>query len=133
MLLIDLPRGRIGVNFKHRPFHRPTLNTDISKRFLNGTTKCEIWSIDDRDAKLLASGIGVAKFPDPFCKALGRKQALTSALRCVKELGIPNSHRVFDKGERDIIWQTYWNSLDQPTPPTESKVDIAGLSMEAGI
>lgn len=110
MLLIDLPRGRIGLHFRHKPYAKPTWNTEICKRMMNGHTRCDIFSLDGRDAKLLATGRGVAKFPDAFCKALGRKHSLTSALRCT-DLVLGKAVRVFNRDDRQLIWEAYWKSL----------------------
>lgn len=123
MQLIDLPRGRIGMTFRHRKYSKPTLNSEIAKRFMNGFTRCEIYTIDGRDAKLIASGIGVAKFPDTFCKALGRKYALTSALRNKIGTGL-----VFNKGERQAIWEAYWQMVAPPAPPDATPSAAAAIT-----
>ena len=142
MLLIDLPRGRVGLAFKHRKYDKPTLNSDICKRFMNGFTKCEIFTLDGRDALRLCDGIGIAKFPDTFCKALGRKRSLTSALR--QKIG---TAPVFSKSERELIWQAYWKMIEPQAAPQftedqtahdtatgegmpEPKSDISGVPMQ---
>lgn len=124
MLMIDLPRGRIGLHFRHKPYAKPTLNTEICSRSMNGHTRCDIYSLDGRDAKLLASGRGIAKAPDAFNKSLGRKFSLTSALRCTDpgSTSLGRAILVFDRDDRQMIWEAYWKSISPGAglPPASS-------------
>ena len=113
MLIVDLPTKRIGVQFKHKPYMKPTLDTSMCKRFLNGITHCSIYLLNGIDAATLVEGTGFCKWPDSYCKAMGRRQSLTSAL--ANRIG---TGKVFSRVEREIIWRAYWRSLEPPAEPT---------------
>lgn len=115
MLKIDLPTCRIGLSFKHRPFTQPKFDAKLCKRFLNGITDCEIYVLHElgglEQSTLAATGHGLCKFPDRFAKALGRKAALTSALRKKNQ-----KKSLFGREERYLIWQAYWRMLKTEAP-----------------
>lgn len=89
---------------------------------MNGITHCEVYRLTETpvmDAALIAHGLGICKWPDPFCKALGRKASLTSALR--KKWG-PALSVGFTRDDRIAIWDAYWAY----TSPQEPAVRLPG-------
>lgn len=122
MMIVKLTWGRVGVMFKHRMFAKPVIDERTCDRFMNGITHCEVYRFSESnpiDAQLIATGIGICKWPDPFTRALGRKASLTSALR--KRWG----HKVndipsygFTRGDRIAIWDAYWAYVAPQEPHT---------------
>lgn len=129
MLKIDLPSCRIGLAFKHKPHAQPKFDAKLCKRFLNGVTECEIYVLHElggvEQSTLATVGKGLCKFPDPFVKALGRKQALTSALRKRGQ-----GRHLFGREERHLIWTAYWKMVEtqaktMPVPPETPPTPVA--------
>lgn len=115
MMIITLPSGKIGITWRHRRFKDPKYDKETCEKFMNGITDCEIYRLTETpvmDAALIAHGLGICKWPDAFCKALGRKASLTSALR--KKWG-PALSVGFSRDDRIAIWEEYWR-YTQPQP-----------------
>jgi hypothetical protein len=144
LLNIDLGNDEwVGVLFKHHPFSKPAFDASLCKRFLNGTTTCEVWMLNATNkapSRMATTGKGLAKFPDPFCKALGRRQSLTAALRKTQRLPDPMKPNefmdapIFNRREREIIWREYWRSLEATPNPYHAPIvplaDVSGLPMQ---
>lgn len=129
MMIVDTPAGKFGVTFKHRPFHKPTFDRDLCKKFLNGRTDCDIYLFKgvSPDANLFVSGVGLCKFPDAFCKALGRKRSLTSALGKRNDAG----QGLFSKHTRQLIWDAYWAMVVPEEETIEEAIAAKLLEIDA--
>lgn len=113
LLRVKLPTREVGLLFKHHVFEdkdgkrRPVVDFLTCKKPLNGITYCEIYRIIGEDATIQLCGRSYCKVPDSFNRRLGRKLALTSALRKVDAKG----GRIFTQEERTLIWAAYWEKV----------------------
>jgi hypothetical protein len=135
MMILDLPSGKIGVMFKHRMFKKPVLDKRTCDKFMNGLTHCEVYRLTltpVMDATLIATGVGICKWPDAFCKALGRKASLTSVLR--KRWGTPEHG--FSREDRILIWDAYWKYTQPPARQSTETINdpsVALMVIEANV
>ena len=128
MIIITLPSGKIGITWRHFRYKDPKFDKDTCEKFMNGITHCEIYRLTESpvmDAALIAHGLGICKWPDAFCKALGRKASLTSALR--KKWG-PALSVGFTRDDRIAIWEAYWQ-YTQPQEVNPFRTPIEALAM----
>jgi len=134
MMIIELPQCKIGITFRHRRFKFPKHDEETCDRFMNGITDCEVYRLTETpvmDANLIAVGIGICKWPDAFCKSLGRKASLTSALRKrwgpreKTQDGKPTGEfpHGFSRDDRIAIWEAYWRYTAPQEPPAAHPQD----------
>ena len=102
MITVILPNRRLGIEFSHRmTLYNPSF-PPFEPVKVKGT-QCEIYALDINGLKMIpkiARGEAMCQENDQFCKAIGRKIALTHALEDYVE---------FSKYERGKIWEAYWN------------------------
>jgi hypothetical protein len=118
LLVVDLPTCRIGIMFKHVIYTTPLYELQTCDRFLNGITHCEIYIEvivgGEKAWTICTVGRGLCKLPDQYRKDVGRKKALTSALR-----KHASRRKLFGYSERAMIWQAYWDWLS----PVKAKAE----------
>lgn len=110
MLIVDLGRTKLGIAFEH------PRETKSDGRQQPVATKCQIFGIRDLgEPMLLSKGQADCSRLDNFCKAKGRKLALTRALDKLVTL---------TKAERTKVWEQYLNRpRTAPKPPAEPRVE----------
>jgi hypothetical protein len=92
-------------------------NISIHFKFLENITYCFI--LDKKDESIINKGYALCSPKDKFCKAIGRKVALASAMWTSKETTIKDEKGntkivremvpLFTKEERTKIWQEYFS------------------------
>lgn len=97
MLKID----KIEISF----IHHHTIYIFHGEEFHDRVTDCVINSINDDKSKTLVCKASARCSPkDNFSKAVGRKIALTRALR------ILTKNNLIEKGQRALIWDLYFKT-----------------------
>ena len=104
MIKVDLPSRLVGVSFSHPTVKKvvPTTRMSMSPEVTRRTTHCEVWELSaDNSAKpkLIAHSIVTTHYLDTFKRGIGRKVALTRALKFTN----------LTKFERMLVWETYHN------------------------
>ena len=104
LLTVDLGKTTLGVAFEHP---RVTENNGTQKPI---ATRCQLYGIRNGGEPLrIAEGKATCSHLDNFRKSVGRKIALTRALKKLTTL---------TKDERAKVWAAYLNRL-QSVPKTE--------------
>ena len=128
MLLVNVGKRTFGLAFSH-----PKVTEHHRKNYPRRWTHCQIFAVEPSLAggalrfTLLAEGSTGCSVKDNFCKATGRKLALTYALQKAGS----NLYKIFNKADRAAIWEGYLCRAEAPTvPDPDFTHDIGGNLME---
>lgn len=101
MLKIVLPSRTLGIAFSH-----PTqlVQDGISLLYVHvRTTRCKVFEFAENNLpRTVAEGMTICSLKDNFCKATGRRIALTRALEKMRVM-VP----YLTKAERAKVWEVY--------------------------
>lgn len=124
MILVKIGSNRtVGLAFSH-----PKVTEHRKKNYPRRWTCCKVYAVEASLAggaprfTLLAEGSTGCSVRDNFCKAIGRKLALTRAL-C--SLG-----PTLSKTDRAAIWEGYLRRAEAVTVPDPQTHDISGNVMD---
>ena len=94
MIKVLLQSKILGIAFSH-----PMMQVDgVSVR----CTHCGVFELSEYDAAIVAEGVTFCSLKDNFCKATGRRIALTRALEKMR-MKVP----YMTKAERRKVWEAY--------------------------
>lgn len=131
MIKVQLPTRMLAVGFSHplmQEMQHPERGSLVAEVIKVRHSHCTIVELDPKDDKkfaFLTEGVARCSPLDHFVKEKGRRVALHNALLDTKIIkdskGRPKkvyaSRAGFNKEERKLIWEAYFNRRDLPSVP----------------
>ena len=120
MIKVNLPSRTLGLAFRHSEVEIAIPQKESEKKLdkpvqfrKTRATFCEIYEITPLSSKWVCEGSAYLGVGDQFRKSMGRKFALTKALKLLSPPKYGEKRSVspltLGKKERELVWQAYHN------------------------